>query len=434
MKRVLIITYYWPPSGGAGVQRWLKFAKYLPQYGWQPVIFTPENPEAPVLDDSLLKDIPEEVEVIKNKVWEPYNFYKFFLGKTKKEKIQTGFISESGQQSRLKENIAVWVRGNLFIPDARRFWIRPSVKLLSKYLSENHIDAIVSTGPPHSTHLIALGLKKKFPRIPWIADFRDPWTNIDFYKELKLTHWADKKHRKLEKKVLQQANKVVTVSRSWGKELEALGAKQVAVITNGYDETDFEEQAVAKTNKISIAHIGSISPNRNPVIFWDALSMLEKKLGIKQLNESLEIHLIGNVDHSVKQTVEYLNLQSVVSYPGHISHNEVAAYQQKAHYLLLAINDAPNAKGVLPGKIFEYIASGTPIIGVGPEDGDAAVILNDTGAGIMFNDAQQLYLYLYNCLNGTAEVKQRNDAIIAGFSRNCLTEKMVNLFEQFETT
>ncbi|MEA3317025.1 MAG: glycosyl transferase family 1, partial [Bacteroidota bacterium] len=184
-KKVLIITYYWPPSGGAGVQRWLKFAKFLPKYGWNPIIYTPENGEIPVTDKSLHKDISKETKVIKRKIWEPYTWYKKFIGQKNNQKINVGFLSEN-QKPKFTEKISVWIRGNFFIPDARKFWIKPSVKFLKTYLKNNNVDAIISTGPPHSMHLIAMQLQKKL-NLPWIADFRDPWTNIDFYEDLLLT-------------------------------------------------------------------------------------------------------------------------------------------------------------------------------------------------------------------------------------------------------
>ena len=209
MKRVLIITYYWPPSGGAGVQRWLKFVKYLRNYGWEPIVYTAENGEMPVIDPSLEKDIPNNTTVLKTKIWEPYSFYKTFIGKKQNEKINASFLSENKKPS-LTEKISVWIRGNFFIPDARKFWIKPSVKHLSNYLKSNPVDAIISSGPPHSMHLIALGIKKQFPKLKWVADFRDPWTNIDFYKELMLTSASDRKHKQLEKEVLLHADSVIS--------------------------------------------------------------------------------------------------------------------------------------------------------------------------------------------------------------------------------
>ena len=212
MKKVLIITYYWPPSGGAGVQRWLKFVKYLRGFGWEPIVYTPENPEAPATDESLLKDIPDNLTVLRTRIWEPYSLYKNFIGQKKGETINAGFLSEKKKPG-IAEKISVWIRGNWFIPDARKFWIKPSIIFLSQYLKNNPVHAVVSTGPPHSMHLIALGLKKQL-HLPWLADFRDPWTNIDFYDKLMLTKFSNEKHKRMELEVLKNADKVVVVSWS----------------------------------------------------------------------------------------------------------------------------------------------------------------------------------------------------------------------------
>ena len=224
-KKVLIVTYYWPPSGGAGVQRWLKFVKYLRDFGWEPIVYTPENPEYPSEDYSLYKDIPEGVEVIKTPIWEPYNIYRNLFGK-KGQKINAGFISET-KKSGWKERLSIWIRGNFLIPDPRLFWVKPSIKYLKEYLEHNPVEAIVTTGPPHSMHMIGLGLKKLHPDVPWIADFRDPWTNIDFYKELNLTYLADKRHHQLEKQVIQSADCVVVVSNDMVDEFSRLPHQRI---------------------------------------------------------------------------------------------------------------------------------------------------------------------------------------------------------------
>ena len=230
MKKVLIISYYWPPSGGAGVQRWLKFVKYLPQFGIQPHVYTPSNPEAPAQDESLQKDIPSEAVIVQQPIFEPYSFYKKFTGK--KGNINAGFLSEDkDSRQKFTEKMSIWVRGNLFIPDARVMWVKPSIKFLTKYIKENEIEVVISSGPPHSMHLIAMELKRKL-NIKWIADFRDPWTNIDFYKDLMLTNWADKKHHRLEKEVLQKADEIITIGKTIASELEIIRGKKVHVITN----------------------------------------------------------------------------------------------------------------------------------------------------------------------------------------------------------
>ncbi|HKR06499.1 MAG TPA: glycosyl transferase family 1, partial [Bacteroidia bacterium] len=307
MKKVLIITYYWPPSGGAGVQRWLKFAKYLREFGWEPVVYTPSNPENPVEDSSLFKDIPANLEVIKTPIWEPYGFYKKFVGRKKEEKINTGFLSEK-KKTGFTEKVSVWLRGNFFIPDARKFWIKPSINFLSKYLTENKIDFIVSTGPPHSMHLIALGLKKKF-NIPWLADFRDPWTNIDYYKDLMLSKSADKKHHQLEREVLANADLVVSIGNTMNEEfvrsqlqVDSAQLKKFHVITNGYDEEDLINNGVALDKKFSIAHIGTLVRSRNPEALWKSLSDLITSNS--NFESDLEIRLVGKVDASVMELIE----------------------------------------------------------------------------------------------------------------------------------
>jgi len=425
-KKALIITYYWPPSGGSGVQRWLKFTKYLRDFNWEPVIYTPENPEIPVEDSSLLTDIPEGITVLKKRIWEPYSFYKQFLGQKGEDKIQTGFLTEKRKPKR-KEKISVWIRGNLFIPDARKFWIAPSVKYLITYLKKNPVDIIISTGPPHSMHLIAKGLKKKL-NIPWLADFRDPWTNIDFYEDLKLTRWADKKHKKQEQSVIKEADSLIVVGSTLKNEYQNLGAKNVSVITNGYDQADYMDSDVCLDKKFSIMHAGTITYSRNPKEFWLVLSELVTEH--QDFAEDLEIKLIGKIDMSVNENIARLGLEKFVVKTNYLSHKEATREQKKSHVLFLPINNTHNAKGIITGKLFEYLAAGRPVLAIGPVDGDAAEIINDTKAGMIsgFGDNNRLknnILALYHDYkNGRLQI---NAGDISKFSRKNLTEELVKL-------
>ncbi|GET30603.1 glycosyltransferase family 4 protein [Prolixibacter sp. SD074] len=387
-KRVLIITYYWPPSGGAGVQRWLKFSKYLPGFDWEPVIYTPENPEVPVDDPSLLEDVRPGLAVIKQPIVEPYSAYKKFIGQKKGERVNAAFLSEN-QKPGLKEKLSVWIRGNFFIPDSRRFWIRPSIRFLKKYLEEHPVDAIVSTGPPHSMHLIALALKKKL-NIPWLADFRDPWTNIDFYPDLNLTPMADAKHRKLERKVITSCDEMVVVSRQMKTEFEALGGKNIHVITNGFDDADVSGEVPETDEKFSIIHAGSLPPNRNPRILWKGLQ--ELVAATPELAGSLQIKLVGKVDVSVLEDIRDHQLEPYLELVEYVPHDAVMKMLQQAQVLLLAINQTPNAKGILTGKFFEYLAACRPVLAIGPTDGDVANILNTVQAGLIsdFTDEEGL--------------------------------------------
>ncbi len=231
MKRVLVITYYWPPNGGAGVYRWLKFSKYLPGHGWTPVIYTPANPERVADDPALLRDVPPELEIIQRPITEPFSLYKRFTGKAQDERVQTAFLREQSGGG-WKEDLALWVRSNFFIPDARVWWVRPSIAFLKDHLRKHPVDAVITTGPPHSMHLIGQGLKRALG-VTWIADFRDPWTDIDFYQQLKLTRWADARHHRMERSVLQEADRVVTVGWRWADDLARIGGRPVEVVTNG---------------------------------------------------------------------------------------------------------------------------------------------------------------------------------------------------------
>ena len=376
-KKVLILTYYWPPSGGGGVHRNLKYAKYFREFGWEPVIYTAEDADYPSIDESLFKDVPEGIEVVKRKIWEPYNVYRKFVGIKKDKKIYSGFISENKKMG-FTQRVSIWIRGNFFIPDARKFWIKPSIRHLKKYLKQNPVDAIISSGPPHSMHLIGLGIKKSM-NIPWVADFRDPWTNIDFYDQLQLSRRADRKHRKLEQSVLKSADQVVTVSWHWADDFKELGAPGIQVITNGFDEDDFKVDASPDPNEFSIAHIGSLNKDRNPPVLWEALKELCEE--VDGFREKLVIRLVGNTDISVRGELDRLGIMDRADFKDYMPHKEVLKMQKESQVLLLLMNDTPNVLGVVPGKLFEYMASGRPLLAIGPKNGDSARIITESKAG-----------------------------------------------------
>ena len=434
MKRVLIITYYWPPSGGSGVQRWLKMSKYLPEYGWQPVIYTTENAEYPIVDHSLEKDVAPEAEVIRRPIMEPYNLYKKFLGVKKSETVKAGFIKEKGAKKGWRDNLSVWIRGNCFIPDARCWWVKPSVKYLKEYLRKYPVDAIISTGPPHSMHLIAMKLKEALG-IPWIADFRDPWTEIDFYDELHLTKWADRKQHRMEREVLAKADKVVTIGWDCARSLGRLGNRNVRVIPNGFDwGTNATLSAPPVSSEFTLTHVGIISASRNEHQLWQALS--ELKAADSGFLKALKIKLIGQVDQSVLKSIEESGLQENAELVPYIPHDQIQQMQSASQVLLLFINNTPNAKGILTGKIFEYLASGRPILCIGPEDGDAAHILKETHAGqtISFGNKEKMKevikdLYQKYLENGLPSNKSNE---IEKYSRRSLAGKYGKLLDRIE--
>ena len=371
MKRVLVITYYWPPNGGAGVYRWLKMSKYLPAHGWQPIIYTPANPELVADDPDLLKDVSPELEVIKRPITEPFSLYKRFTGKKQEERVQTAFLSEQGR-SGWKEDLALWVRSNFFVPDARVWWVRPSINYLKKYLGEHPVDAIVTTGPPHSMHLIGRELKRALG-VKWIADFRDPWTGIDFYQQLKLSSWADGRHRRMERSVLKEADRVIAVSWSGAKELQAIAGRDVDVITNGFDPSDVPTPAAVVDDVFSLVHVGSMSATRDCPGLWKALAELCTKDAA--FASRFKLRFVGPVDRSVLDSLQTAGLEGHVERIGRVSHHEAMVEMQRARALLLSINDVPGSAGILTTKLFEYLSVGRPILAMGPHDGDVARVL-----------------------------------------------------------
>jgi len=427
-KRVLVVTYYWPPSGGAGVFRWLKFVKYFRNYGWEPIIYTPENPEAPAEDQSLLTDIPENLEVIKTRIWEPYGIYKFITGK-RNQKIGVSFVSQAKKKGFL-HGFMVWLRGNLLIPDPRVFWIRPSVQRLESYIKQNNIEAVITTGPPHSMHLIGLRLKKRL-NIKWIADFRDPWTNIDFYRELKLTFIADRIHHRLEKKVIRSADAILVVSEQMKTEYLSLNPERIEVITNGFDDDEVSRGEVALDKKFSIAHIGTLSASRNPDVLWKALS--ELVVEIPSFKDDLMIRLVGQIDFSVRESLSRLNLTQFFEHIEFLQHSEAISLQKQSQVLLLVVNNTPNAAGILTGKFFEYLGSGRVIFGVGPSNGNLSDILHQTGVGEMvgYSDvkkAKQVIAKFYGDYKESKLFPKTGN--IEEYSRKNLSGKIIKIIEQ----
>ena len=339
MKKVLIITYYWPPSGGSGVQRWLKFAKFLPEYGWEPVIYTPLNPEANSIDNTLLKDVSENTLVLKRKIWEPYSIYKTLFGSksnSNNNHIKANIIGS--QNKSLSHKLSLFVRGNFFIPDPRCWWIKPSIKWLVKYLKDNPVDAIVSTGPPHSMHLIAKGVKEA-TGIKWIADFRDPWTEIFYFKHLNLSEWALKKHKRLEQSVIDSADVVTVVSNKMKQDFAGRTSTPVEIITNGFDPDDFKlshdscKETLDDANKFTLTHTGIFVDNGNPNKLWEALGEISAQ--DQTFKKDLRIRLLGQVDKSVSDGIKEAGLNDNCICMGYVAHNQVTQWQQSASVLLL---------------------------------------------------------------------------------------------------
>ncbi|SFZ91707.1 Glycosyltransferase Family 4 [Flaviramulus basaltis] len=422
-KKVLIITYYWPPAGGPGVQRWLKFVKYLPEFNIEPIVYIPENPNYPIVDDSLVSEVSKGVTVLKQPIKEPYRLASVFSKKSSKT-ISKGIISEQKKQSFI-EKAMLYIRGNYFIPDARKSWVKPSVAFLSDYISKEKIDTIITTGPPHSLHLIGLKLKESLG-VKWLADFRDPWTTIGYHKQLKLTEASKLKHKALEKQVLNTANQIIVTSFTTKTEFQQITNKPIAVITNGYDN----EKHVNFTmdNKFTLSHIGSLLSKRNPVILWKVLrDLVKENVGF---SKDFQLNFIGSVSENVLNSIKTCGLSDCINNTGYVSHKEAVVFQKKSQILLLIEINSEDTKCIIPGKLFEYMISNRPIIAIGPKDSDVEKIIKETNTGNYFNytDYESLKrIILEHYIAFQNKTLQSHPIGLQKYHRKALTESLSKL-------
>lgn len=436
-QNVLIITYYWPPAGGPGVQRWLQFVKYLPTSGITPIVFVPENPSYPMVDDSLAGHIPEDVEVIKTNIREPYSMASS-LSRKQTKTISSGILPKEGKQSLLQKAM-LYIRGNYFIPDARVGWIGPSVRYLVPYLKENNISTIITTGPPHSLHLIGKALKKEITHLNWIADFRDPWTTIGYHDKLRMTKKTKAKHKTLEREVLQEATHIIVTSPSTKAEFQEITNRPITVITNGFDRQIRDSSSPKKVSsandsielrdKFTISHIGSLLSDRNPQILWEALS--ELTLEHSAFAKALQIQLVGKVSEDVIASIECSGLSLHLNLVGYVSHNNVVEFQNTADILLLIEIDKEITKAIIPGKVFEYLAARKPIIALGPKNADVTRIIQETHTGTYFNynQKQELKREILERFHQQQEEPIGNLEEIKKYHRSELTKDLATLIK-----
>ncbi|MEX1054716.1 MAG: glycosyltransferase, partial [Rhodothermales bacterium] len=363
MPRVLFVTYYYPPSGGPGVQRSLKFTKYLPEFGWTPDVLTvrPEHASYPDLDPDLGSDIRPDIHVERTSAWDPYAMYARVLGREKKDVVSVGFLGEAHMNAR--QRAARWIRANLFLPDARVGWVPYAVARGHRLLRERDHDVILTTGPPHSTHLVGLMLSALHKK-PWLVDFRDPWTEIDYYAELPMSSLAQSADAALERLVLRRATAGTVVSEAMRRQLPRTASLRLEVIENGFDPADFQGlRAVPPADRFEIAHIGNLNAARNPTALWRALSVLRKEM------PELRVVMIGNVEPAVLTTAAAYGLDDLIENLPYVPHDAAIRHMMQSTLLLLSINRVKGAGGIVTGKAYEYVASGRPVLGIGPVDG-----------------------------------------------------------------
>ena len=419
MNKVLIVTYYWPPSGGAGVQRWLKFSKYLPEFGWEPIILTvdPEFAAYPVTDNSLSEDFHSSEKIFKTAATN----YSRVYNKDNTRIPTAGFANN--EENTLKEKIMRFIRGNFFIPDPRKGWNSFAFRKACEIIETQGIENIITTSPPHSTQLIGLNIKKKYPAINWIADLRDPWTDIYYYKQFYPTMISKSIDSAYEKKVLKNADRIITVGPSlktlFSQKVNGIAEKTV-VITNGYDEEDFVGLAGSTPDIFTISYIGTLSDSYPVIAFLSALQSLKKK-GIR-----FRLKFIGTVSPKQKGLILSSIEESSIEFINTVDHITALRYLAESTILLLIIPDHHSNKSIITGKLFEYIAAGKPVICLGPVDGDAAGYLNETGHGFTFayNDSRGILDYLTTLLTDNSIAGKISPQV---FSRKELTGKVVSL-------
>lgn len=432
LEKVLVITYYWPPSGGAGVQRTLKFVKYFPEFGLKPVVLTvdPLKASYPVVDDSLMKDVPPDVKVITTDSFEPLNILSSIAGK---KNVPYGGFANANKESFTQKSLR-WIRGNFFIPDARVGWVQHAFRAAEKIIQEENIRCVYISSPPHSSQLIGLKLKKRFPQLRWVADLRDPWTDIYYYKDLLHTKLALKKDARLEERVYRAADALVVVGEnlkaSLLRKVPDLNPSVVNVITNGYDESDFSNSVSPDAEYFTITYVGTMADSYRPEVLFSVL----KRLMSAYASVNIRFRFVGVAPTTIVQMAIASGISEKCEWIGHVKHPDAINYLMKSNVLVLIIPESEGAKGILTGKLFEYLGAGHPVLGIGPGDGDAATILHACEAGRMFerDQSEEMYSWLNRELNAwmsgklAAEVRPG----VLEYRRVVLAKKLADIIKQ----
>ncbi|GER59238.1 glycosyltransferase family 4 protein [Patiriisocius marinus] len=422
MKKVLIICYYWPPAGGPGVQRWLKFVTYLNKFGIEPTVYIPENPNYPIIDEDLVNEVPKDITVLKFPIKEPYSAAKF-ISKKKTKTISKGIIDAKNKS--IINSLLLFVRGNFFIPDARVAWVKPSVTYLENYLKDNPQDAIITTGPPHSLHLIGQKLQKTIG-VKWIADFRDPWTTIHYHKSLQLLKISANKHKRLEREVLNSADHIIVTSPTTKREFKQITTKPISVITNGFEPDNIKQQILS--SKFTLAHIGSLLTERNPINLWRVLAEMCQE--DKCFATDLQLIFAGAISEEVVNSIKEYGLSTRAVYKGYVSHTEAKIFQRTSQVLLLLEIDSPETKAIIPGKLFEYLQANRPIVALGPKGSDINNILKTTNTGVFIssNEEENIKAIITKHYKAyKADNLVLNNTNISAYTRETLTENLAKL-------
>ena len=430
MKKVLIITYYWPPSGGPGVQRVLKFAKYLPDFGWEPVILTVENGEYPAIDKTLSDEIPENCIVYKTKSVELSALYKKFTGMKTGDSIPVSTLAQ--KNTTWKQKLSNFVRLNFFIPDAKIGWIPYAVSKGKKIIEKEKPDIIFSTSPPPTVHLIAAKLAK-WSRIKWVADFRDPWTKIHYLQQRRINPVSKQINKNLEKNVIENCDAATCVSNNFVNLLTKTNKSKFTVITNGFD-SEINYPVLKNTAKFTILYIGGLACTR---YYPDFILLVAKLFENGKLNPDFtELQFVGSIEKDILEDIqEKLKHAPNIQFINYVTHEKALEFMHKADLLLLFLEKGKNYEGHIPGKLFEYLSTGNQILGIGNKYGDTAQIIEKTNAGKIFepdeiDKVEEEIISQFNCWkNKITREREINANEVSKYTRKRLTQKLTELFD-----
>lgn len=433
--KILLITYYWPPSGGSGVQRWMYFCKYLRKFGIYPVVITVDEKKASYrFKDDSFNELVKDIEVYRTKTSEPLKLYSKLISGNENSAIPIGFAGES--RPNIIQKISRFIRGNFFIPDARIGWVKYAVKKAKEILSTEKINFIVTNGPPHSTHFVGLKLKKEFD-VTWMADFRDPWTELHYNKFLYRTNWAKRKDAGFEKKILNKADIILTIGPSMKKHLIRKGnirEGKVFFIYNGYDENDFKNIEISSDpDHFTISHIGMLSDSQPITAFLKALKYFYDNN--HPVCKYLKLRLIGNVSPKNFDDIKAIVPDLSVEHIGYVQKKTAISYMMSSDLLFNSLAEMDNSELLISGKLMEYIVAGKPILCLGNPQGDAASLLKEFKFSGVFNRedigliTKFLNLIFENWLNKITFASKDEKYLL--YSRFETTRQLVNLINKY---
>lgn len=422
-NKLFLLLYYWPPAGGPGVQRWLGFTRYLVEFGWDITVVVPANAAYPLEDFSLNADIHPDLRIVRVPILEPGQLGRWLFPVTNR-RISSGIISEHDPS--LTERVLLRIRANVFVPDARVAWIQPAVRSLKKLMSSEERPILITSGPPHSLHLAGMRLKEMLPEIRWFADFRDPWTGISYHRRLPLGPRAKRRHIELERQVLHKADRILVTSEATRREFERLARNPIGVFTNGYD---INTQGFHPRPEFSWVHVGSLLTERNPGFLWEVLGNLSETHEI--IRRELRLDFWGAVSEEVLSRVRAHGLGFALNQRGYAAHKDVPEILGTAQILLLIEADHPGKKEIIPGKLFEYLSSGRPVVAIGPDQWEAGRIVEETDSGyyLRYGESERLKQTIVELFRIYEEHKgriPRSHRDVSTFSRKAISRRLSN--------